>query len=498
MSSEFKKILTHSIIYGVGNILQKMIGFFMIPIYTHAFSRADYGLIDLLENTIIVIQLIVGMSLATALLRFYTEDSRKEHREAVISTSMLFVIVVSGLVCILGCVLSPQISRLIVRRVGYAEAFRVMMFVFLFNSMIEIPLVVLRAREKSLVYLGVSIGRFMLACVLNILFIVVLHKGVAGWLLSSLWTSIILCSYLVVSTFSNVEKIRFSWPLLKRMIRYTLPLVPAGLAMFWIHNGDRYILNEAHGLSNLGLYSLGYKFGMMITYLVGQPFFLIWSVRMYEVFEQPGGERNYARAFTYFTAVVMQFLLLLSVTIRDVVSVMTDPKFHDAYLVVPFVALAYALREASDFFKGVLLIERRTSFIGLVTLGAALLITVLYLLLIPPYGQWGAAGATVITFGSMAAFMFITAQAVHKVPYEYARLGLMVGLALVMILSIQWIHINQLYADIFLKSILSFTFFPFLYLLGFFTRGEKDQINRGFARIFGLFRAGNGNGHGMD
>lgn len=481
--SEFNRILKHSVIYGVGNILTKMIGFLLIPVYTQVLSTEKYGLMELLQNTQNVIGIIVGMGLATAILRFYSEDKSREARETVVSTSVIFTTIVGAAVAGLCILFSSDLSLLILKNKGHAEPFTVMMFWLFFANMIEVPMVVIRAQERSAVYVMVCLAQLILGLVLNIVFIVFLRLGVAGWLLSSLWTSVVICLYVVISTLSRVEKIRFSFPLLKRMLVYTIPLIPAALAMFWIHNGDRYILNAAYTTADVGVYSLGYRFAMMIPFLIGQPFFLIWSVRMFDVFENNGGEKVYARTFTYFTAVILIFWLLLAATIKEVVMIMSDEQYHQAYIIVHVVAMGYVLREFSDFFKGVLLIRRRTSFIGYTTGFSALVATVLYLILIPKYGMWGAAWATLFTFGAMAASMFVAGQYVHKVPYEYKRLLIMAGLALVILFTSRYISFSNIYLNMAVKSLLAISFIPILYLFRFFRDDEKAQIAAAWVKI---------------
>jgi len=333
MSSEFRRVLKHTFIYGFGSIISKMIGFIMIPIYTRFLDPDAYGLIELLEMTINVLQLIVTLSLPITMLRFFSEDRSREAWDKIISTTILctgFLAVVTAGLCIL---YSPHLSLLILGNRGHAHPFTVMMFIMIFNCLIELPLVVLRAKEQSIRFISVCMARFLLACFLNIFFIVILRQGIAGWLLSSLWTSVIICSYLLITTLAGVRKIRFSFSLLKRMTAYTLPLIPAGLAMFWIHNGDRYILNAVKGLTDVGIYGLGYKFAIMISFLIGQPFFLIWSVRMFDVLEQKGGDKVFARTFTYFASVVIMAWLFLSVVVEDVISIMADDVYHTAVFV---------------------------------------------------------------------------------------------------------------------------------------------------------------------
>jgi O-antigen/teichoic acid export membrane protein len=486
--NEFQRILKHSFIYGLGNILSKLIGFILIPVYTNILTPDEYGEIALLQNTMNIIQIIVGLGLAVAFLRFYSEDKSTEARETVISTSMLFTVAFALMVTALGVLFATDISFLVMQNRGYAQPFTVMMFVLLFSSIIEIPLVILRAREKSIVFIMVCLAQLLLGLFFNILFIVILRAGVAGWLLSALWTSVIICSYVVISTLTSVRKIRFSFPLLKRMLVYTLPLIPASLAMFWIHNGDKYILKYYFEIGEVGIYSLGYQFAFMITLLVGQPFFMIWSVRMYDVFEQDGGDRIYARTFTYFAAVILTCWLCLAATIKEVIYMMSPPSYHRAYMIVHIVAMGYVLREFSDFFKGVLLIKRRTSFIGVTTLFSAFVATVFYLLLIPPYGILGAAWATFITFFTMAGCIFLASLRVHRVPWEYKRLTIMGALSISILITFKYISLPTLFANMAVKGALALSFIPLLYLGGFFSDEEKGLITKGLRRALVFLR----------
>ena len=131
-----------------------------------------------------------------------------------------------------------------------------------------------------------SSSALILALSLNIFFIVGMEWGIMGFLLSSLATSVTTSLILVIATLGNAP-IRFSLAPLKKMILFGLPLVPSGLGMFWINFGDRFILKHCYTDWEVGIYSLGYKFAMMLSFLIGQPFFLIWSVRMYQKSNTP-------------------------------------------------------------------------------------------------------------------------------------------------------------------------------------------------------------------
>src|SRR5438876_10203653 len=55
-----KKIGTNTLIYSLGGILGRAIGFVMIPVYTRYLTPADYGIIELLDLTTYLIGTIAA------------------------------------------------------------------------------------------------------------------------------------------------------------------------------------------------------------------------------------------------------------------------------------------------------------------------------------------------------------------------------------------------------------------------------------------------------
>ena len=58
MLGEVKGLLKHSAVYGIGNILSKLVGVFMIPLYTRCLDPEDYGVIELLDLTLFFIAMV--------------------------------------------------------------------------------------------------------------------------------------------------------------------------------------------------------------------------------------------------------------------------------------------------------------------------------------------------------------------------------------------------------------------------------------------------------
>lgn len=71
MFKDIKQVMKDSVLYGIGNVAVKLVGFILIPLYTDAeyFSTADYGLMGLLEVTSQILIAVMGLSLYSGLIR---------------------------------------------------------------------------------------------------------------------------------------------------------------------------------------------------------------------------------------------------------------------------------------------------------------------------------------------------------------------------------------------------------------------------------------------
>jgi O-antigen/teichoic acid export membrane protein len=226
----------------------------------------------------------------------------------------------------------------------------------------------------------------------------------------------------------------------------------------------------------VGIYSLGYKFAMMLSFLIGQPFFLIWSTRHYQVIDEEDGERIYARIGTYLAMILIFAALGLSLVIPAVMQIVPSEKYLTAHLVVPIIVLGYVFRELSDFFRGILFITKRTTLVGLTVALTAVVSTLLYGVLIPRYSLIGAAVATLITLAFMAGCMLFLAQRQRRIPYEFGRIGLLFFTGFSLYFLFRSVVIADPYADLVCKTLASFLFFPVLYVMGFFNAREKRRM----------------------
>ena len=433
-TSVFKQLLSlsrDSIIYGLSVVISQFVGFLLIPVYTRRLGTTGYGVVEVLNTTAAVLGIIIGMGFTTALLRHYCSREDEEGKRTVASTAVVFLMATSLVVLLALELAAGHIASLIFPSAElftpaeYTKFFRIAFVSLFFNEGIAIALTVFRARGEPTKYAMASISQFLLAVTLNLVFVVALRKGVVGVLYADLVTT--ACLYIVLMT-SLVRRvgIRLSRHELKSMLIYGLPLVPSGLGGWMLVMADRWILVRLLGTDPVGVYSLGYKIGMVIQGILVGPVQLAWLPFLFATASQEKARETYARVFTYFLLVALLAALAISTLAKEVLMVMAAPAFRDAYKVIPLVALSYVLYGCYFQIAAGIYLEGKTKHMAVLMGVAAVLNVALNFALIPHYGIMGSAVATLIGYALLPVGAYVISQRYYRINYEWGRVIKMV------------------------------------------------------------------------
>ena len=475
MFQTIKNVFKHTVVYGIGDILAKLVGFLLIPLYTHYFSTAEYGTLELLDLSSHIVSLLLAMGIAEAMVRFYFDSKEPEHREKVVGVSLIATWTIS----ILGiCALIPaagSISMLVFQSYEQVSLFYLVFIAIGLALCNEIPLQLLRIEQRSVLYTAISLVRLFIQLSLNIYFIVVAELGIAGILWSTLITNFILGVVLTASMLRRF-KISFDFALFKEMLIYGLPLIGSWAGSFLLHFADRFLLQRLSSLSQVGIYALSYKFGFLVSVFVLVPFKKTWMPKQFEVVDEPDAPRTFARVFTYYSFVQLYFTLGISALIEDVVFIVAEQKFHSSYLFVPLLLLAYNCNGYYQFFEFALLYKKKTRQLAALTISAGLLNIACNLFLIPRYGAWGATWSTFIAFTYLATSIFFYAQRLYYIPVEFRRMITMFIVAAALYTAATFIRVDSIFLSIALRGLIAASFPLFFLFIPFLEEEEKNGI----------------------
>jgi len=428
MSKDIRKTIGHTGIYTFGNIVRNMVSFIMLPIYTRYLTPEDYGTLELLSMIIDFAGILVGLRIGEAIFRFYAQYDDARDKKRVISTAMYLVGILNaiGVVCIL--LFSKPLSTLIFGSEAYVGYIVPFTFTLLFQAFNEIPLMYIRAQQRPWLFVTISILKLSLQLGLNIYFVVFRSMHVEGVIISALLSGGLMGMFLMVYTFSHVG-VGFAKDISKKLVSFSFPLMMASILSFYLTFGDRYFLRVFSSLTEVGIYSLGYKFGFLLLYFTWHPFANIWDVQKYEIFRKPDAKIVYQRLFFLISCVMIFFSLGVSVYIKDILTIMSDPSFHRAYQIVPIILLAYLIQGWTSFCNLGILIKGKTLDITYATLFSVVVITIGYTALIPLFGSHGAAWATLIGTSARFFWVYFKANRHYDMELRWAKVLYTLGLA---------------------------------------------------------------------
>jgi O-antigen/teichoic acid export membrane protein len=420
--TEVRTAVRHGIVYGLGSVLAKAIGFLMLPFYTRYLSPADYGVLEILDLGMSLIGMVLHMGVAPALLRAYgTAQTADEKRQAV-STAFIFVSA-TGLVTLgIGLAFISDASAMLFGPELPARYLLISFTAFIFSYITSLPRTYLRALEASGTFTSVETVSLVVMLGLNIYFIAFLKIGLVGILLSSLIVGtiqmVVLCAWML-----RRVGITFHSRHMRRMASFGLPLVLSNLAVFTLNFSDRFFLQHMQSLEAVGIYSVGYKFAFMINYLLVQPFYVMWQTRMYAIHANPQYRAIFSHMFALYSMLLLYAALALSALSPEIVTVMVGSRFAATDDVIPIVAFAYVFYGVGYYVQVGMFLGGKTGWIGGVSAVTAVLNIVLNYVLIFNYGLLGAAWATIISFVAFAAGNFCLSQRVFPLPLGIGRFG---------------------------------------------------------------------------
>ena len=246
-------------------------------------------------------------------------------------------------------------------------------------------------------------------------------EGARGLLVGSYASGAVFVLGLIVLQRRRLSLL-FDRALLRRLLRFGLPTMPAEVSLYLLNFVDRIIIVRSVGLAEAGLYSLAVKFAQGVNVLV-RGFQLAWPPLAYSIRDDGEARRAYATVVTLFVAGCAFVVTGMWLFSRWIVRALAAPEFFDSYEAVGLISTAVTLYAVYMVLVVILGRTGRTEFNLPATLAALAANVVLNLLLVPPLGIVGAGLALVASYVVVLALMYVFTQRLFPVPYQWGRLA---------------------------------------------------------------------------
>ena len=421
-NSTMKNLAKDTAIYGLSSIIGKFLNYLLVPLYTYALQRtADYGIVTNLYAWTALLLVILTYGMETGFFRFANREGYDSKQ--VYLTAFLTLLTTSTIFAVL-CVIFQQP---IAGALGYADhsEFIAMMAVTVsMDAFASIPFAYLRFQKRPIRFAILKLLFVILNIAFNLLFLVVLGKNDVYYVfLSNILATAI--QTLCLLPFTLPKGGRFSWPVLKEMLVYSLPLLVLGVAGIMNQTLDRilfpYLYTGDDAQAQLGIYGACFKVAMVMM-MFTQAFRFAYEPFVFAKHKDRQSVEAYADAMKYY--IIFSYLILLGVIFYlDIFRYIVSSAYWEGLKIVPVVLWTYVFQgvyfNLSFWYK----LTDETKWGAYFSLLGLIITLVLQLVGVPRIGYWASCGSSLVCYFCIMILSYVIGQKKAPVPYDLRSIG---------------------------------------------------------------------------
>lgn len=413
-----------TVIYGIGQLLNRIIGFLLLPIFTAYLTPGDYGIIGIIGFISFLIMPVFGLGLGVAIGVLYFEGYNSTRKCEVIWTAFVILCISSTILFLIAFAFSRQISLLAFQTENYHYFIQLGVISTALGSIMVQPLMLrLQFEERAKLYVILSSISTVISISSCVFLVVGLRRGAQGYIEGLLIGSLCMFILFLVPVFRST-KFKINLSIGKSLLKYGVPLIPSFAFLFIMQHSGRYMLQWGGGLGEVGIYTIGYNFGMIMMLAVNA-FATAWFPYFNSfVGKQEESKLIFRKTMTYYTLGFGALSLLSFIIAKPVVMIMTQEPFHDAYSVIGLISLGCFFSGIFNILLPGLYFAKRVYLVNFVQCSSAILCLFLNLILIPKWGIVGAAMSFLMAHLSMVLFQYTLNRLGNylNVRYEWRRI----------------------------------------------------------------------------
>lgn len=409
-------------LFSLSNAISAITSFAILAFYTKYLPPSDFGKISLIWIFVIIASMLIDCRLAVAFsIKFY-KISREENIKN-IYTVFIFNLIVFSLVYFIFLSYPSLFQKILKIQIATTDL-NVVFILILFMIIGNFYTNFLMVAQKPKSYFFIKLVFNVVLVISSLVFLIVLREGYISYLKA------FLISYFIVAViglrfffinYKLCKKNIISVSNLKNLLKLGLPLVPAGLMLILLTWADRFILNLYANLAIVGIYTVGYKFSGIINSFVVAPFGQALSPMLFKQFAKSRDEykETMSRVFKYYWLVMSTLVIGYFVVLKEIYQLIINVKYIEGYNIIAIVLFGIILWGATNLLGATVIMKEKTGKMFLFTSISVLVNIGLNFIFIPKYGMYGAAVATLLSYILQFIMIFVYAQKLVFITYNY-------------------------------------------------------------------------------
>ena len=434
---KFIELFKQTFIYGIATVFPRLISVILVRIHTDKSvisEVAEFGTLSLIFSYIILFNVVLSYGMETSFFRFYNSEKNKDD---VLSTSAISIVFTSIIFMCFFSIFKLNISEFLQIDVKYLN---IVKWILVVDVLTVIPFAFLRLRQRAVKYSMIKIINICVYFFLNIFLLIFLkdlavnspifkkiyieNYEVAYIFIANLFASV--ASFLLVIPFYFKIKYRANIDLLKKMLVYAFPILVSGLAFTVNETFDKilldFLLPESIAKTQIGMYSACYKLAIFMM-LFSTAYKLAIEPFFFSEAESKDPQKKYALVLETFVILGSSILVLIVVSLDLLKEIFIgDEEYWKAMYIVPIILIAnFCLgiyQNLSVWYK----VTDKTKFAAYISVFGAFLTLLINFLMIPRFGFFGSAIATLVAYFSMMTLSYFVGKRYYPIPYNMYKI----------------------------------------------------------------------------
>lgn len=421
-----KRLIKNTMIYFIGNISSKMMVFILLPLYTSYLTPEQYGMIDMVFTYTGVIIPVVTLQITFAGFRFLFDTENYEEQKNIISNTIV--------VNVIGILILTSVYYIFYKIFKFEYGGLIISYLVL--NLISTSLQqLIRGLRKNEIYALVGVVSTLVQLLCNILFIVGLGFGSKSLLIAPI-ISYIASIILIISTVNIVKYIdikSLNWKILRKMLKYSLPLVPDAVCWWLLLGFGRMFLEYTHGLNAVGIYGIANKFPSILTMLYSI-FNLAWQENSFSEYDKDDRNYYYSQMYNKLILFVMPIIIIIIPITKIISNLIIGKEFASAYLIIPVLYITALISMLATFYGAGFESSKETSGILVSTLWAMGVNIILNVLLTSKFSLYGTSIALTVSYIVLLISRVKRSKKFFEITCDFKSLSILslgVGIALI-------------------------------------------------------------------
>ena len=417
-----KSLAKDTAIYGLSSIIGKFLNYLLVPLYTYALAHtADYGIVTNIYAWTALLLVVLTYGMETGFFRFV---NREDYDAASVYKTAFFTLLTTSTFFALLVILFQQPIANILGYADHSEFIAMMFATVAVDAFACIPFAYLRYQKRPIRFAALKLLFVILNIAFNILFLVILGKNDVFYVfLSNILATTI--QTLCLLPFTMPKGGHFSWPTLREMLHYSLPLLVLGVAGIMNQTLDRilfpYLYTGADAQAQLGIYGACFKVAMVMM-MFTQAFRYAYEPFVFAKHKDRQSVEAYADAMKYY--IIFSYLILLGVIFYlDIFRYIVSSAYWEGLKIVPVVLWTYVFQgiyfNLSFWYK----LTDETKWGAYFSLIGLVITLVLQIVGVPLIGYWASCGSSLVCYFVIMLLSYFIGQKKAPIPYDLKTIG---------------------------------------------------------------------------